>query len=227
MGLSPTGITLQQENGTSDIVKNAIHIKEQNPDADVYVLYRDIRTYGLLEHYYQMARREGVMFSRYHQDAPPEVVVSDEGIHVTFKDHALQRNLIVTADALVLSAGIRPEDTDELAGIIKLARNQDGYFMEAHVKLRPVDTPSEGIFVCGTTTLPVDFENATDSYDFGPDGGFEFLVIRGTERRRLRTLDDRPQFAGIQLHPFAFAPCHCAAASNSRSWTRTAPTIDS
>ncbi len=135
-------------------IKNALHIKEQNPDADVYVLYRDIRTYGLLEHYYQMARREGVMFSRYHQDAPPEVAVSDEGIHVTFKDHILQRNLIVTADALVLSAGMRPEDTDELAGIIKLARNQDGYFMEAHVKLRPVDTPSEGIFVCGTAHSP-------------------------------------------------------------------------
>ena len=58
------------------------------------------------------------------------------------------------ADALVLSAGFRPEDTDELAGIMKLARNQDGYFMEAHVKLRPVDTPSEGIFVCGTSHSP-------------------------------------------------------------------------
>ncbi len=88
------------------------------------------------------------------KDAETLVRDQDEGIMVTFKDHVLQRDLIVSADALALSAGFRPEDTEELAGIVKLARNQDGYFMEAHVKLRPVDTPSEGIFVCGTAHSP-------------------------------------------------------------------------
>ncbi|MBW2143722.1 MAG: CoB--CoM heterodisulfide reductase iron-sulfur subunit A family protein, partial [Deltaproteobacteria bacterium] len=130
------------------------HIKEQNPDANVYVLYRDIRSYGLLENYYREARREGVMFFRFDRDEPPRVEPTDEGVMVTFKDHVLQRDLIVSADALALSAGFRPEDTEELAGIVKLARNQDGYFMEAHVKLRPVDTPSEGIFICGTAHSP-------------------------------------------------------------------------
>ncbi len=135
-------------------IKNALHIKEQNPDANVYVLYRDIRSYGLLENYYREARREGVMFFRFDRDEPPRVEPTDEGVMVTFKDHVLQRDLIVSADALALSAGFRPEDTEELAGIVKLARNQDGYFMEAHVKLRPVDTPSEGIFICGTAHSP-------------------------------------------------------------------------
>ncbi len=135
-------------------IKNALHIKDQNPDVNVYILYRDIRSYGLLEHYYQEARREGVMFFRFNRDEPPRVELTGEGLLITFKDHVLQRDLLVTADLLALSAGMRPEDTEELANIIKLARNQDGYFMEAHVKLRPVDTPSEGIFVCGTAHSP-------------------------------------------------------------------------
>jgi len=135
-------------------VKNAIHIKDLNPDANVYILYRDIRTYGLLENYYRQARRNGVMFFRFDRDEPPRVEPADDGVMVTIKDHVLQRDLILSADALVLSAGMRPEDTEELANIVKLAHNQDGYFMEAHVKLRPVDTPSEGIFVCGTAHSP-------------------------------------------------------------------------
>ncbi len=135
-------------------IKNALHIKEQNPDTNVYILYRDIRAYGLMENYYQEARREGVIFLRFDRDEPPRVDTADEGVLVKVKDHILQRDIIVIADTLVLSAGMRPEDTEELGGIIKLARNQDGYFMEAHVKLRPVDTPSEGIFVCGTAHSP-------------------------------------------------------------------------
>ena len=135
-------------------VKNALHIKEQNPEANIYIIYRDIRTYGLMENYYREARREGVMFFRFKRDEPPRVIPMDEGVMVTVKDHILQRDLTISADALVLSAGIRPEDTDELATILKLARNQDNYFMEAHVKLRPVDTPNEGVFICGTAHSP-------------------------------------------------------------------------
>ena len=135
-------------------VKNALLIKELNPEANVYILYRDIRTYGLLEKSYREARQRGIMFCRFDRDEPPLVEPVEEGVMVTFKDNALQRDLRLSADALVLSAGMRPEDTEELANIVKLARNQDGYFMEAHVKLRPVDTPNEGIFVCGTAHSP-------------------------------------------------------------------------
>ncbi len=136
-------------------VKNAIHIKEDNPETDVYILYRDIRMYGLLEEYYTMARRLGVIFFRYTLDDPPQVKSSEDGVEVTFKDHVLGKRLLVSADLLALSVGMRAEDTEELASIIKLARNPEGHFIEAHVKLRPVDMSTEGIFVCGTAHSPL------------------------------------------------------------------------
>jgi heterodisulfide reductase subunit A2 len=135
-------------------VKNALHIKQLNPETEVYVLYRDIRTYGELEYFYRQARRQGVHFFRYSRQEPPQVSSEDGGLSILFKDHVLQRDLRLSADLLVLSAGLRPSDTEELAGIVKLPRNPDGYFMEAHVKLRPVDMANEGIYVCGTAHGP-------------------------------------------------------------------------
>jgi heterodisulfide reductase subunit A-like polyferredoxin len=135
-------------------VKNALHIKKLNPNANVYILYRDMRTYGLLEDYYRAARKQGVLLVRFHRDEPPRVEATEKGLMITVKDLALQRYIRIPADVLALSAGMRAEDTEELASILKLARNQDGYFMEAHVKLRPVDMASEGIFVCGTAHGP-------------------------------------------------------------------------
>ncbi len=135
-------------------VKNAIHIKKSNPDTKVYVLYRDIRTYGLLEDYYKEARKLGVLFFRYDPESPPEVQSADQGVSVSFTDHVLGRDVSVDADLLVLSTGMVSEDVDELASILKVARNEDGYFMEVHVKLRPVEMASEGVFVCGTAHSP-------------------------------------------------------------------------
>jgi len=135
-------------------IKNALHVKELNPDATVWILYRDIRTYGLLEDYYTEARRRGVLFSRFSKDEPPKVESTEKGLFVTFRDHVLQRDLRVCADILALSAGMVPEDTEELSSILKLPRNREGYFIEAHVKLRPVDLANEGIFVCGTAHSP-------------------------------------------------------------------------
>ena len=121
---------------------------------NVYVLYRDIRTYGLLEDYYTEARKKGVLFFRFDPEDPPEVESAAAGVQVTFNDHILNRLLTVEADLLVLSAGLQAEDTEELSSILKLARTPEGYFMEAHVKLRPVDMATEGIFVCGTAHSP-------------------------------------------------------------------------
>jgi heterodisulfide reductase subunit A-like polyferredoxin len=135
-------------------VKNALNIKKANPNTQVYVLYRDMRTYGLMEDYYTEARKLGVMFFRYTPEEMPWVESTDNGIAVIFKDHILDQDLKVFADCLVLSAGMIAEDTEELASIMKLARNTEGYFLEAHVKLRPVEMPTEGIFVCGTAHSP-------------------------------------------------------------------------
>jgi len=135
-------------------VKNALDIKKRNPDTQVYVLYRDIRTYGLLEDYYTEARKQGVIFIRFDKDTPPDVKSSSEGMLVTVKDHILQQNLEIRADLVALSAGVVAEDTQEMSGVMKLNRNSEGYFIEAHVKLRPVDMPSEGVFLCGTAHGP-------------------------------------------------------------------------
>ncbi len=135
-------------------VKNALSIKKANPDARVFILYRDIRTYGLLEDYYKEARERGVLFFRFDPDDPPKAELSDDGVAVTFKDHVLGRYIRVNADLLALSAGMVAEDTEELASIVKLARTAEGHFMEAHVKLRPVDMATEGVFLCGTAHSP-------------------------------------------------------------------------
>jgi len=135
-------------------VKNALKIKKRNPKAQVFVLYRDIRTYGRLEDYYREARECGVIFVRYTPDQPPQVETTDDAVQVTFRDHVLGRPLQVEADLLALSAGMVPADTEELASIVKLARTAEGHFMEAHVKLRPVDMATDGIFLCGTAHSP-------------------------------------------------------------------------
>ena len=135
-------------------IKNALQIKKLQPDAQVFILYRDIRTYGLLEDYYTEARKLGVLFFRFDPEDPPTVESSEADVMVTFKDHVLDSSLRVSADLLALSAGMVAEDTEELASIVKLARTAEGYFMEAHVKLRPVDMATEGVFVCGTAHSP-------------------------------------------------------------------------
>jgi heterodisulfide reductase subunit A-like polyferredoxin len=135
-------------------VKNALKIKKLNPEADVYILYRDMRTYGLLEDYYKEAREKGVYFFRFDPENPPRAELSAEGLVLTFQDLILGRDLQLEVDLLGLSAGMRAGDTEELASIVKLARTAEGYFMEAHVKLRPVDMATEGIFVCGTAHSP-------------------------------------------------------------------------
>ncbi|MBW2449603.1 MAG: FAD-dependent oxidoreductase, partial [Deltaproteobacteria bacterium] len=135
-------------------VKNALHIKKLNPDTQLYVMYRDIRTYGLLEDYFTEAREQGVIFIRFDRDAPPDVRSSSEGMLVTVKDHILQQNIEIRGDLVALSAGMVAEDTDEMSQIMKLNRNPEGYFIEAHVKLRPVDMPSDGVFLCGTAHGP-------------------------------------------------------------------------
>jgi heterodisulfide reductase subunit A-like polyferredoxin len=135
-------------------VKNALDIKKQNPEAQVFILYRDIRTYGLLEDYYTEARKQGVIFIRFDRDNPPVAKAADDGVLITVKDHVLQKNIEIKADLLTLSAGVFPNDTEELSKVMKLNRNPEGYFIEAHVKLRPVDMGSEGVFLCGTAHGP-------------------------------------------------------------------------
>jgi heterodisulfide reductase subunit A len=138
-----------------DAIKNAIAIKEKRPDAQVVIFYRDIRTYGLRENYYTKARDLGVRFVRYEVDNKPQVTSVGQEFSITAYDPVLENEIFMPADYVVLSTGLRPNaSSDKLGEIYKLTRNEDGYFLEAHVKLRPVDFPSEGLFVAGLAHGP-------------------------------------------------------------------------
>jgi len=137
-------------------VKNALHLLDVNPDVRIFVLYRDMRTYAFQEEYYQKARERGVIFVRYQQDQPPQVKLVGDHVEVTYRDIILGRDVKVTADCLCLSTGLiaNEDSNEEMARIFKLPRSEDGYFLEDHIKLRPVDLPVPGFFVAGTAHAP-------------------------------------------------------------------------
>jgi heterodisulfide reductase subunit A-like polyferredoxin len=135
-------------------VKNALDIKKKSPDTQVFILYRDMRMYGQMESYYTEARKQGIFFVRFDKDNPPVAKASDEGVLVTVKDHVLQRDIEICADLLTLSAGVQANAPKELISKMKLNANPEGYFLEAHVKLRPVDMGSDAVFLCGTAHSP-------------------------------------------------------------------------
>ncbi len=138
-------------------IKNALRILEKNPQTRIFVLYRDIRTYGFQEDYYLKAREKGVIFVRYEPDGKPQVRAADNGgVEVTFHDPVLGRPIAVEAEALLLSTGMISDDesTEDLAAIFKIPRTDDGYFLEDHIKLRPVDLSVPGFFVAGCAHAP-------------------------------------------------------------------------
>ena len=121
----------------------------------MYVLYRDIRTYGFKESYYTKARQQGVVFVRYDEDRKPEVSQNGEGLAVTVYDQTLGMPVMISADWLVLSAGIHPhEDNRTIAQFLKVPLNSEGFLLEAHMKLRPVDFMTDGVFLCGLAHSP-------------------------------------------------------------------------
>ena len=142
-----------------EAIKNALKIKEVDPEADVYILYRDVRTYGLMEKYYEEARERGVLFIRYDEEKKPEVSVrgsdGDEGLEVSVYDPIIGEQIAIDADLVVLSAAVlHSEDNERLAKMLKVPVNEDGFFLEAHAKLRPVDFATDGVYVCGLAHSP-------------------------------------------------------------------------
>ena len=135
-------------------VKNALQIKEINPDSQVIVLYRDMRTYGYAEDAYREARLKGVIFIPYELENKPEVYEKGRRLHVKFFDTLMQEELDITPDLLALSVGIVPDGTEDLSKLLKAPLTDDKFFLEAHVKLRPVELPVDGVFVCGLAHGP-------------------------------------------------------------------------
>jgi heterodisulfide reductase subunit A-like polyferredoxin len=136
-------------------VKNAIKIKEHNPETEVYILYRDIRTYGMNELKYREARTKGVTFVRFDVDRKPEVQDENGKLSVKVFDSVMGTDILLEPDFVVLSSAIRPQpDAAQFASKLKLPLTQDGFYMEAHMKLRPLDFVNEGMYVCGMAHAP-------------------------------------------------------------------------
>jgi len=145
----------------SEAVKNAISIRDKHPEIAVYVLYRDIRTYGLLEKYYRDARSKGVRFIRYQEDRKPEVSAKDGRLQVSCVDPILNAAISIDCDVVALAAAIVPgESADAVGKLYKIPLNQDKFFLEAHMKLRPVDFATDGIFMCGLAHCPKSVEES-------------------------------------------------------------------
>jgi heterodisulfide reductase subunit A-like polyferredoxin len=139
----------------AEAIKNALTLKARNPATRVVILYRDIRTYGFLEEQYTRARKAGILFLRYDERQKPEVTVQDGGaLHLTVHSPVLREELVFHPDLLVLSTATIPAETKELAAILKVPRTNEGFFLEAHMKLRPVDFATEGIYLCGVAHSP-------------------------------------------------------------------------
>jgi heterodisulfide reductase subunit A len=135
-------------------IKNALSIKKQNPDTNIFVLYRDIRTYGFREKYYKEARRAGVVFIRYDEGKPP-VVTNGIDLLVTIDSPDFPETIEIETDQVVLSTGIIPlAGNRKLSNMLKVPLNANGFYVEAHLKLRPVDFANEGIFLCGLAHSP-------------------------------------------------------------------------
>ncbi|UCH32875.1 MAG: CoB--CoM heterodisulfide reductase iron-sulfur subunit A family protein [Candidatus Bathyarchaeota archaeon] len=148
-----------------EAIKNALKIKEKSPTTEVFILYRDMRTYGFAETYYEKARELGIIFIRYNENKKPEVIKKSENgresLSVSVYEPIIGEQISIDADLVVLSAAIVPPDGNKiLAKMLKVPLNEDGFFLEAHAKLRPVDFTTEGIFVCGMAHAPKSIEES-------------------------------------------------------------------
>jgi heterodisulfide reductase subunit A-like polyferredoxin len=151
----PPGMNYCSRVCCTSAIKNALKLKEANPAATVYVLYKDIRTYGLKEEFYTRAREAGIIFIRYNDDRLPKVENATGQLEVQVYEPILGRDLSLNPDWLVLATPMAPaEGGGDLSGILKVPLTKEGFFHEAHVKLAPVDFASEGIFMCGTAHAP-------------------------------------------------------------------------
>jgi heterodisulfide reductase subunit A len=135
-------------------IESALHLKEMNPDMEVTILYRDIRTYGERELLYRKARQSGVLFIRFSLSQKPKVTAGKDGLEIEVVDHVLQRPVLLKADLLALASAIVPYKEQKLAQFFKVPMSEDGFFVEAHAKLGPSQFATDGVFLCGMAHYP-------------------------------------------------------------------------
>jgi heterodisulfide reductase subunit A len=169
----------------SQSIKNALRLKEINPQMDITIIFRDMRTYGLKEDYYREAADNNIKFIRYEPDAKPVVVTATlesgkAGLKITVPDPVLGKILELEAEQVALAAAIIPSaSSQEMAKHFKVSMSPDGFFQEAHVKLRPVDFAADGVFLCGLAHYPKHLSE-TISQAYGAAGRAINLLTKDT-----------------------------------------------
>ncbi|MFX1478474.1 MAG: FAD-dependent oxidoreductase [Promethearchaeota archaeon] len=164
----------------SEAIKNALIAKELNPNLEIVILYRDIRTYGFKEKYYNLAREKGIIFIRFDKEVLPELNLKGKKLSISIHNPDLGK-IVVNPDLLVLSTGlVAPQEENEaLAKMLKVPLNEDKFFLEAHVKLRPIDFATDGIFLCGTAHSP---KNIQESIAQANGAAGQAVKILGTDK---------------------------------------------
>ncbi|MCB2226703.1 MAG: FAD-dependent oxidoreductase [Desulfarculaceae bacterium] len=166
-------------------IKNALALKEADPEREVYILFRDMRTYGFKEDYYREASEKGVRFIRYTPEDPPRVEATDDDegrpvLRVSLTDPVLAEELAIDADLLALAAAVVPNQAaKQIAQMFKVQLGPDDFFQEAHVKLRPVDFGAEGVFLCGMAHYPK-YLSETINQAYGAAGRVLTLLANDT-----------------------------------------------
>jgi heterodisulfide reductase subunit A-like polyferredoxin len=141
-------------------IKNALRLKELQPEANVLILFRDMRTYGFQEDYYLKAREKGVIFIRYEPEAKPKVEAVKDRLRVLVREPILGADLTLDADMVVLSTGVAPRDNRALAELLGVPLDEDGFFEEANIKVRPMDFEAVGMYLCGLSQGPKNIEES-------------------------------------------------------------------
>jgi heterodisulfide reductase subunit A len=137
-----------------EALKNALKLKELNENTQVVVFYRDLRSYGFREDYYLRAREKGVLFIQYEPERKPKVDLKPDDLSLEFYDSTLDMEGELNPDLLVLSTPVITEGNQKLSQLLRVSLNGDGFFMEAHMKLRPLDLATDGIFLSGMAHYP-------------------------------------------------------------------------
>jgi heterodisulfide reductase subunit A len=190
-----------------EALKNAILVKNRWPLADVTILYRDIRSYGFQEEYYLAAKEKGVRFLPFEAANPPRVrAPRNQPLLVTMADELLGREIQLPADFLVLSNGIEPNpNSGPLAQLLGLQRTAEGFFLEAHQKLRPVEAASEGIFLCGLAhsprNLPETISQAQAAAAAAARVLYQQTILSGDFTARIRAEDCRRCLSCLEICP--------------------------
>ncbi len=154
----------------------AVHLKELNPEMNVFVLYRDIRTYGERENLYRTARERGVIFIRFGLEDKPKVTVGMGGLEIEVLDHILKRPFVIEADLLTLAASVVPHKDEKLARFFKVPMSADGFFVEAHVKLAPSNFATDGVFLCGLAHYPKPIDESIAQAQAAASGATRLLA---------------------------------------------------